>query len=78
MQKKATRESLIVKTNQNKGLDITKYKDILDKYIDEEKIRKSHINYGLVTVRLKDLKPLELTIKDIKKALHEAGIVVRQ
>lgn len=51
---------------KNKGLDITKYKDILDKYIDEEKIRKSHINYGLVTVRLKDLKPLELTIKDIK------------
>lgn len=51
---------------KNKGLDITKYKDILDKYIDEEKIRKSHINYGLVTVRLRDLKPLELTIKDIK------------
>lgn len=51
---------------KNKGLDITKYKDILDKYIDEEKIRKGHINYGLVTVRLKDLKPLELTIKDIK------------
>ena len=51
---------------KNKGLDITKYKDILDKYIDEEKIRKSHINYGLVTVRLRDLKPLELTIKEIK------------
>ncbi len=51
---------------KNKGLDITNYKTTIDKYIDENKIRKSKTKYGLVTVRLKDLKPLELTINDIK------------
>lgn len=50
----------------NKGLDVSKYKETIDKYINEEKVRNSKINYGLVTVRLKDLKPLELTIKDIE------------
>ena len=52
---------------KNKGLDITKYKETVNKYIDEEKIRKSKMNYGLVTVRMKDLKPLELTIDEIKE-----------
>lgn len=51
---------------KNKGLDINKYKEIIDENIDEEKVRNSKINYGLVTVKTKDLKTLELTIKDIK------------
>ena len=51
----------------NKGLDTTKYKEMVNKYIDEEKIRKSKINYGLVTLRLNDLKPLELTIDEIEE-----------
>ena len=59
--------SEISKVLKNKGLDITNYKKILDNYINEDQIRKSNINYGLVTVRLKDLKPLELTIDEIKK-----------
>lgn len=57
----------IKKIFQNKGLDVSNYKEMINKYIDEEKVRKSKINYGLVTVRLKDLKPLELTIKEIEK-----------
>lgn len=51
----------------NKGLDISKYKETIEKYVNEEKIRKSKMNYGLVTVRLKDLKPLELTINEIEE-----------
>lgn len=50
----------------NKGLDVSNYKEMIIKYVDEEKVRKSKINYGLVTLRLKDLKPLELTINEIE------------
>lgn len=51
----------------NKGLDITKYKETVNKYINEDKVRKSKINYGLVTLRIKDLKPLELSINEIEE-----------
>lgn len=57
----------IIKIIQNKGLDTTKYKEMVTKYIDENKIRKSKMNYGLVTLRIKDLKPLELTIDEIEE-----------
>ena len=51
---------------------MSNYQNIIIKNIDEEKIRNSKMNYGLVTIRLHDLKPLELTIKDIPKGkLHE-------
>lgn len=57
----------INKIIKNKGLDVSKYKTLIDNYVDEEKVRKSKINYGLVTLRLKDLKPLELTINEIEE-----------
>lgn len=57
----------IKKIVYNKGLNVSNYKEIIDKYVNEKKVRKSKINYGLVTVRVKDLKPLELTIKDIEE-----------
>lgn len=57
----------VKKVIHNKGLDISNYKNIINKYVDEKKVRNSKINYGLVTVRLKDLKPLELTIKEIEE-----------
>lgn len=47
------------------GLDITPLKKLLKKYIDEDKIRKSPIRLGLVTVSLADLKPMELMIEQI-------------
>lgn len=52
---------------KNKGLDVSKYKKLIETYVDELKLRNSKINYGLVTVRLKDIKPLELTIKEIEE-----------
>lgn len=68
LDKKSINESIneIKSIIKNKGLDVSKYKELIETYIDEEKVRKSKMNYGLVTVRLKDFRPLELTIKDIK------------
>ena len=50
---------------KNKGLDTEKYIDIIDKNVNERRVRKSKINYGLVTVRLNKFKTMELTIDDI-------------
>lgn len=69
LEKESIKKTLseINKIIKNKGLDVSSYKELIDKYVDEDKIRKSKMNYGLVTVRLKDLKSLELTIKDIEE-----------
>ena len=56
--------SIIVK---NKGIDNNSLKKLLAEMIDEEKIRKSKMDYGLVTVRMNDLKPLYLFKEDMKK-----------
>lgn len=49
----------------HKGFDITPLKRLLDEYIDEEKIRKSGMDFGMVTINLTDLKPLYMFIQDI-------------
>lgn len=49
----------------NKGIDTTEFLKILEENIDEKKLRKSKIKFGLVTVKLKGMEPLELTIDDI-------------
>ena len=59
----------------NKGMDMTKYKELLDNFIDEEKLRKSKVDYGLVTVSLSDLKPLELYKEDIPDGMVTSYIV---
>ncbi len=56
--------TIIVK---NKGIDNNNLRNILDSMIDEDKIRKSKMDYGLVTVRVNDLKPLYLFKEDMKK-----------
>lgn len=50
---------------KNKGIDTGNIRKLLDKYIDEDKIRQSKIKFGLVTLRLSDFTPLELTIDQI-------------
>lgn len=55
--------SMIVKS---KGISTSNLKNILDEMINEEKIRKSSMDYGLVTVRVKDLKPMYLFKEDMK------------
>ena len=61
--------SLIVKNN---GISNKNLKSLLKDMIDEEKIRNSYMDYGLVTVRVNDLKPLYLFKEDMKKGkIHE-------
>lgn len=50
---------------QNRGLDNSFLREILEENIDENKIRKSDIAFAIVTLSLSDLKPLELFIEDI-------------
>lgn len=51
----------------NRGLDTSKIRALFDTYIDEYKIRCSHIDFGIVTVDLTDKKPLELYVEDIPR-----------
>jgi len=69
LNKENIKESIkeISKIIKNKGLDVSNYKNIIDKYVDENRVRSSKIKYGLVTFRLKDANPLELTINDIEE-----------
>lgn len=69
LEKKDIKEAfgLIINIIKNRGIDTGNIRELLDKYIDEEKIRKSKIKFGLVTLRLSDFTPLELTIDEIPK-----------
>lgn len=49
------------------GIDTTRIRAFIDKYVDEEKVRKSNIRVGLVTLCLSDRKGRELYIEDIPK-----------
>ena len=57
----------IKKVLNNKGIDTSVLKKLIDDNIDEDRVRNSKIKFGLVTISLSDLKPLELTIDDIPK-----------
>lgn len=50
---------------ENRGLDTKKIRETLDNIVVEEKLRASKIDFGLVTVSVSDLKPLELYKEDI-------------
>lgn len=51
----------------NKGVSTEGLKSELEKLEIEKKLRKSKKDYGLITVRFKDLKPLYLFKEDIKE-----------
>lgn len=51
---------------KNSGFDASPARDFIGSYIDEEKVRKSKIPLGIVTVEMsQDITPLELFTKDI-------------
>ncbi len=50
---------------EQKGLDTSRIRELLKRVVDEEKLRSSPIDFGLVTVSISDLKPLELYKEDI-------------
>lgn len=49
----------------NKGVDSSKLKKLYSTYIDEKKLRKSKVDYGMVTVSLTDMKPVYMYKEDI-------------
>mgnify|MGYP000966074726 CR=1 FL=1 len=51
----------------DRGLDITPLRNLVMETVNEEKIRNSGKDFGIVTVSLTDLKPLEIYIEDIPK-----------
>ena len=59
----------------NKGMDTSKLKELYDEMIDEKKLRKSKIDYGLVTVSLSDKKPIYLFKDDIPVGLVSSYVL---
>jgi len=49
----------------DRGVDHTRIKEILSSYVDESKVRKSGIDFGLVTYSLSERKPYEVFLEDI-------------
>ena len=63
-QKEAIRPFL-KKYVKNKGADISPFSQFIEQMIDEQTLRKSDVDYGLVTVQFPSMKEYELTKKDI-------------
>ena len=59
--------SSLVKIVKNAGIDTKNIKKILETNLDEEKIRKNNIDFGIVTYNISDKKPVEIFIEDIPK-----------
>jgi len=49
----------------NRGLDTTPLHSLLNRYIDEKRIRNAGIEFGFVTMSLTELAPLKLFLSDI-------------
>ncbi|WP_434797544.1 patatin-like phospholipase family protein [Terrisporobacter vanillatitrophus] len=49
----------------NKGIDTDNLRKVVDELIDEEKLRNSNVDFGLVTVELGPLSPIEVFKEDI-------------
>ncbi len=62
----------LYKVFKNKGLDMSNYRALVRNAVDERKLRRSNIIYGLTTVKLSNLEPLEMYIDDIPEGkLHD-------
>jgi len=65
----------IKQITSNKGIDTDKYKELVDSFVNEEKLRKSNIDFGLATVSLTDRKPVELYKEDIPEGMVSSYIL---
>ncbi len=50
---------------KNGGIDASPTKELLEQFIDEEKVRKSKVKFGMVTFWLSEFTPLEIFIDKI-------------
>lgn len=53
----------------NKGINTTKLMKVLDENIDENRLRNSNIDFGMVTVSIPEFKALEVYKDDIPKGM---------
>ena len=53
------------KVIQQGGMDVSPLEETVRRVLDEQALRKSPVNYGLVTVNKRTLKPLQLTLAEI-------------
>ncbi|MBR1391463.1 MAG: patatin-like phospholipase family protein [Lachnospiraceae bacterium] len=67
-QKEAIRPFL-KKYLKNKGADISPFSAFIAKMIQEERVRESKIDYGLVTVQFPSMTPCEMTREEIPQGL---------
>lgn len=68
---KKMREALL-ETFKQGGIDVSPFRKLLRDYVDEDKLRQSTVHYGLVTLSLSDLKPIEVFVEDIPEGkLHD-------
>lgn len=49
----------------DRGLDISPLKKMIEDHIDEDKLRNTNMDFGMVTISLTDLKPIEIFLEDI-------------
>lgn len=64
--------AFVLETLKKGGLDVTPYKNQLRELLDEEKIRNSSVDFGLVTVSLTDFKPIEVFASEVPRGkLHD-------
>ena len=52
---------------KSRGLDMSNYRAMVRNNVDEEKLRKSDIKFGLTTVKLENLEPQEIYLDDIDR-----------
>ena len=65
-------KDFISETFRQGGLDMTPFKTKLKELVDESTLRNSPIDFGLVSLSLSDLKPVELFIDAIPEGkLHD-------
>ncbi len=58
-------KKLLLEISRHKGLDSSPLYNIIKKYTDERNIRKSKIDFGLVSYRITDFSPVVLFLEDI-------------
>ena len=50
---------------KNRGIEVQGIKKVIAENVDEDKIRRSELDFGMVTFSLSDMEPLELLVEDI-------------
>ena len=61
----ASMRKTLARVIADRGISTNRMKAMLEKYIDEERIRRSRKGFGLVTVSVKERRPYELMLADI-------------